>query len=80
MIEADPSRVLVIDHHATNPGFGGANLIEEAESTTTLIRELFRHLGVDLDYELAFALYAGWLRTPAASAGARPRCTSWRRS
>lgn len=59
VIEADPSRVLVIDHHATNPGFGGANLIEEAESTTTLIRQLFRHLGVELDYELAYALYAG---------------------
>lgn len=58
-IERDPSRVMVIDHHATNPGFGGRNLIVESESTTAMVRELFRHLGVELDYNLAYCLYAG---------------------
>lgn len=58
-IAANPERVIVIDHHETNPGFGATNLIVDAESTTTIIRELFHHLGVRLDYEMAYCLYAG---------------------
>lgn len=58
-IAADPSRVVVIDHHETNPGFGGTNLIIDSESTTTLIRELFRHMGVTIDRDIAYCLYAG---------------------
>lgn len=59
VIAADPSRVVVIDHHETNPGFGSTNLIVDSESTTTLIRELFRHMGISLDREIAYCLYAG---------------------
>lgn len=51
--------VLVIDHHETNPGFGGANLIVDAESTTMLVREILAHMGVVLDAEIAHCLYAG---------------------
>lgn len=51
--------VLVIDHHKSNPGYGSHNLIQKAESTTTLLRDLFRAMDVELDYELAYALYAG---------------------
>lgn len=58
-IAANRERVLVIDHHETNPGFGATNLIVDAESTTTIIRELFAHMGVELDYEMAYCLYAG---------------------
>lgn len=58
-IAADPSRVVVIDHHETNPGFGGTNLIVDSESTTTLVRELLRHMGVALDRDIAYCLYAG---------------------
>lgn len=58
-IAANPERVIVIDHHETNPGFGATNLIVDAESTTTIIRELLHHLGVRLDYEMAYCLYAG---------------------
>lgn len=58
-IAADPSRVVVIDHHETNPAFGAHNLILDAESTTTIIRELFSYLDVTLDYDMAYCLYAG---------------------
>ncbi|MCP1386591.1 bifunctional oligoribonuclease/PAP phosphatase NrnA [Corynebacterium sp. TA-R-1] len=58
-IAADRERVIVIDHHETNPGFGATNLVIDSESTTTIIRELLRHLRVDLDEEIAYCLYAG---------------------
>lgn len=58
-IQADPSRVVVIDHHETNPGFGRHNLIVIGESTTMLVRELFVHLGVAADTAMAHCLYAG---------------------
>lgn len=73
LIEADPSRVLVIDHHATNPGFGGHNLIVESESTTAMVRELFFHLGVELDYELAYQLYAGLVTDTGSFRWGTPR-------
>lgn len=58
-IADDPSRVVVIDHHETNPAFGAHNLIVDSESTTTIIRELFDYLGVELDHDMAYCLYAG---------------------
>lgn len=58
-IAAERERVIVIDHHETNPGFGATNLIVDAESTTTIVRELFTHLGVELDEAIAYCLYAG---------------------
>ena len=58
-ISADPGRVIVIDHHNTNPGFGGRNLIVESESTTVMVRELLAHLSVTLDDDIAYCLYAG---------------------
>lgn len=58
-IAEDPGRVIVIDHHETNPGFGATNLIVDAESTTVIVRELFRHLAVELDEDMAYCLYAG---------------------
>ena len=58
-IAENPERVVVIDHHETNPGFGGMNLIVDAESTTTIISELFRHMGVTIDRDIAYCLYAG---------------------
>lgn len=58
-IAAAPERVVVIDHHETNPGFGGTNLIIDSESTTAMIAELFRHMGVVVDEDIAHCLYAG---------------------
>ncbi|WJZ02955.1 DHH family phosphoesterase [Corynebacterium freiburgense] len=52
--------VVVVDHHASNPGFGHVNLIDSAaESTTTILTEWFSYLGVELTPEIAHALYAG---------------------
>ncbi|MDO5075753.1 bifunctional oligoribonuclease/PAP phosphatase NrnA [Corynebacterium sp.] len=52
--------VLVVDHHASNPGFGHVNLIDiDAESTTTILAELIARLGVELTPGIAHALYAG---------------------
>ncbi len=57
---ADPSRVILVDHHASNRGFAGINLlVYMAESTTTVLREWFRYLGVDITDDMAHALYAG---------------------
>lgn len=54
------SQTLVIDHHASNPGFGKVNLlVREAESTTTVLHELFKVLGVKVDREIAHCIYAG---------------------
>lgn len=56
---AQQERVIVLDHHRSNDGFGARNLIIDSESTTTIIRELFTYLGVELDAELAYCLYSG---------------------
>ncbi|QYH19574.1 bifunctional oligoribonuclease/PAP phosphatase NrnA [Corynebacterium aquatimens] len=72
-IAANPERVIVIDHHETNPGFGGTNLIIDSESTTTLVRELFRHLGVALTEEIAYCLYAGLVTDTGSFRWGTPR-------
>lgn len=58
-LAAQQERVIVLDHHRSNHGFGAQNLIIDSESTTTIIRELFTYLGVELDAELAYCLYSG---------------------
>ena len=69
----DPSRVIVIDHHNTNPGFGGMNLIVESESTTVMVRELLGCLGVDLDPDIAYCLYAGLVTDTGSFRWGSPR-------
>ncbi|MDF5819911.1 bifunctional oligoribonuclease/PAP phosphatase NrnA [Corynebacterium felinum] len=54
--------VILIDHHASNSGCRGINLIDyEAESTTTVIWQWLDHLGVSIDQPMAHALYVGLL-------------------
>jgi bifunctional oligoribonuclease and PAP phosphatase NrnA len=51
---------LVIDHHASNPGFGDVRLIDgAAPATVTLVAGLLDELGVAIDADLATCLYAG---------------------
>lgn len=51
---------VVVDHHASNPGFGGLQLIDPgAPATVTLVADLLDDLGVALDRQLATCLYAG---------------------
>lgn len=49
---------IVLDHHASNPGFGLINLIDPvAAATSVLCDGLLRRLGVPLDAEIAECLY-----------------------
>src|SRR5688500_5354884 len=51
---------VVIDHHASNPGFGDVCLVDGgAPATVTLVAGLLDELGVTLDPQLATLLYAG---------------------
>ncbi|AXI81584.1 bifunctional oligoribonuclease/PAP phosphatase NrnA [Peterkaempfera bronchialis] len=52
--------MVVIDHHASNPGFGTHRLIDPAApATAVLVDELLRRLGVPLDQPIATCLYTG---------------------
>ena len=66
-------RVIVIDHHASNPGFGGMNLVLPSESTTVIIRELMHYLGVELTPEIAYCLYAGLVTDTGSFRWGTPR-------
>jgi phosphoesterase RecJ-like protein len=57
---ATAGAVLVVDHHATNTGFGTLHLVDPAAAATAvLVDELVRRLGVPLDAEIATCVYAG---------------------
>lgn len=50
--------VLVIDHHASNPGFGDVNLVaSKAAATAMLVEELIGRLGEPVDKAIATCLY-----------------------
>jgi phosphoesterase RecJ-like protein len=51
---------VVLDHHASNPGFGDVSLIDPAApATVTLVADVLDGLGVLVDREIATCLYAG---------------------
>ena len=51
---------VVIDHHASNPGFGDVCLVDGgAPATVSLVAVVLDELGVALDPQLATCLYAG---------------------
>jgi phosphoesterase RecJ-like protein len=52
--------LIVLDHHASNPGFGSINLIDPgAAATAVLAAELIDRLGVELTEGIATGLYTG---------------------
>ncbi|HEY7738260.1 MAG TPA: DHH family phosphoesterase [Candidatus Limnocylindria bacterium] len=54
------SRIVNIDHHVSNPGFGAVNHVDaEAASTCEMVALLLPDLGVELDADLATVLLAG---------------------
>lgn len=54
------ARIVNIDHHVSNPGFGAAVWIDPgAAATCEMVTMLLAELGVPLDAELATALMAG---------------------
>lgn len=72
-IEAFQGEVIVVDHHSTNPLFGSINLVDTAaESTTAVLAKWFEHLGVRLDHDIAYALYAGLASDTAGFRWGRP--------
>lgn len=59
-LAAAASRVLVIDHHASNMLFGTANYVDpSADSTTMLVAELLDAWNEPIDLDVAHCLYAG---------------------
>jgi phosphoesterase RecJ-like protein len=56
----DPARLIVIDHHLGNPGFGAVNWVDTtASSTAEMVAALAEHLGLPLDGGLGQCLYVG---------------------
>jgi phosphoesterase RecJ-like protein len=54
------ARIVNIDHHVSNPGFGAVNMVDpDAASTCEMVTLLLPDLGVELDPELATVLLAG---------------------
>lgn len=54
------ARIVNIDHHVSNPGFGEANLVDpSAAATCEMIALLLPDLGVTPDVDIATALLAG---------------------
>jgi phosphoesterase RecJ-like protein len=54
------ARIVNIDHHVSNPGFGAAQLVDpQAAATCELVTLLLPELGVELDVELATLLMTG---------------------
>jgi phosphoesterase RecJ-like protein len=57
---AAADELIVLDHHASNTGFGTVNLVEpSAAATAVLAAELITRLGVGLTTGIAVCLYAG---------------------
>ncbi|GAA4746755.1 bifunctional oligoribonuclease/PAP phosphatase NrnA [Modestobacter marinus] len=57
---AGARRSVVVDHHASNPGFGEIRVVDpHAAATVVLVADLLDGLGVELDEQLATCLYAG---------------------
>jgi bifunctional oligoribonuclease and PAP phosphatase NrnA len=57
---AAAGELIVLDHHASNPGFGTVNLIDPAAAATAVLAaQLIERLGVTLTADIAAGLYTG---------------------
>ncbi|MBQ7060416.1 MAG: bifunctional oligoribonuclease/PAP phosphatase NrnA [Clostridia bacterium] len=57
---AEAGETAAIDHHITNPGFAGVNLIvPDAAATAEIVYELFLAMGMSVDPAVASCLYTG---------------------
>jgi bifunctional oligoribonuclease and PAP phosphatase NrnA len=63
LLEASASaagELIVLDHHASNTGFGTIQLVDpDAAATAVLAHELIGRLGVKISRDMALGLYAG---------------------
>jgi phosphoesterase RecJ-like protein len=49
-----------VDHHVSNVGYGNINFVDvHASATAEIVYELIQQLGVELDNEMALAIYTG---------------------
>lgn len=54
------ARIVNVDHHVSNPGYGEAQLVDPAAAATCeIVAALLPRLGVAIDREIAIALMAG---------------------
>jgi phosphoesterase RecJ-like protein len=54
------NNVIVIDHHATNTGYGKMNYVDSGKvSTASLLLEMFKTLNIEIDKEIAEKLMIG---------------------
>ena len=52
--------LIVVDHHASNDGFGTVNLIDpDAAASAAIVHELLARLGAEVDRGIATCLYVG---------------------
>jgi nanoRNase/pAp phosphatase (c-di-AMP/oligoRNAs hydrolase) len=57
---AAAAELIVVDHHASNTGFGSVSLVDPAAAATAVLAaELIGRLGVPLTRDIAVGLYAG---------------------
>jgi bifunctional oligoribonuclease and PAP phosphatase NrnA len=57
---ATAGATVMIDHHASNPGFGDVQvLVPEVEATVVLVHRVLAAAGLPLDVDVARCLYAG---------------------
>ena len=57
---AAAAELIVVDHHASNTGFGSVSLVDPAAAATAVLAaELIGRLGVSLTGDIAVGLYAG---------------------
>jgi phosphoesterase RecJ-like protein len=56
----DKARLINVDHHPTNDGFGDVNLIEpDATSTAEIVYRILKHTGYELSRDVGKCLYTG---------------------
>jgi bifunctional oligoribonuclease and PAP phosphatase NrnA len=57
---AAAGELIVLDHHASNTGFGSVNLVDPAAAATAVLTDrLIAELGIPLTRDIATGLYAG---------------------
>lgn len=77
-LETSDVPLIMVDHHASNAGFGTVNLLDQrAESTTTILREWLRDLAVPLTHDIAHSLYAGLVTDTGSFRWGRPEMHSF---
>lgn len=66
-------QTIVVDHHASNAGFGDLDLIDAgSDCTATLVLDVIDALDTDLDEDIATCIYAGLVTDTGSFKWARP--------